>query len=230
MIEQADVNRKKAFELRLPPHRLSYPAIARTLGVSLSTAYRYVKEEHGEIIKDIGIAKEELRHLENETVDLLIERWLPIALEPKNKEFGLRAVDRIIRLVEQKCRINGLFAEMSSDSDHGRDRVTIERELLKFVYNNVGTPQAVEKNTIDGLPPSTHKEAQPVAPPRKRLVWKQQSNSASSSTPPNLPKSFPNHSDGSDGFPPRPNALPPLRPAASSPPVPGPRRDIVILK
>src|SRR4051812_14501534 len=53
LIEQADVNRKRAFELRLPPLRLSYPAIARKLGVSVSTAYDYVNKEHSSLLHQI---------------------------------------------------------------------------------------------------------------------------------------------------------------------------------
>jgi predicted transcriptional regulator len=110
LIEQTDVNRKRAFELRLPPHRLSYPAIARVLGVSVSTAYSYVKEEHGTLLQEIVEKKEHLRHLENETIDALMEKFLPIALNPQRVgvDLSLKATDRIIRLIEQKCRLNGL--------------------------------------------------------------------------------------------------------------------------
>ena len=110
LIEQADINRKRAFELRLPPHRLSYPAIARKLRVSVSTAYDYVNKEHGALLNEIAEKREHLRDLENQTIDAVMETFLPIALNPlkHGMELSLRAVDRVIRLSEQKCRLNGL--------------------------------------------------------------------------------------------------------------------------
>src|SRR6516164_4207793 len=120
MIEEADVNRQRALELRLPPHRLSYRSIARKLGVSVATAHHYVNSAHADLLADISEKKTALRHLENETVDALIERWLPVARAVKNSEVGLRALDRVIKLIDQKCRINGLYSESSAANNNER--------------------------------------------------------------------------------------------------------------
>jgi hypothetical protein len=207
VIELADMNRRRAFELRLPPHRLSYPAIARALGVSISTAYDYVNKEHGSLLQEIVEKRDQLRDLENQTIDALMEVFLPIALDPAQHgiEVSLRTVDRMTRLIEQKCRLNGLEVapKVKTESEDRQDSLW-RRELCDAMVRHKA------KSSQDG---------NADAPVPKTSV----------SSPTLLQRTEHTFMVGRRRIRIRPQALPAPQPTIPDPPVPPPRPDIVIL-
>ena len=128
--------------LKLRSNGLTYQKVANYLGVSKSTAFERVQRALAAIPRE---AVDEYRKLENERLDLLLEKVLDKALaEDDNKGF-LFAVDRALAIFERKGKLNGtdsptkhevitlgaveaeiqrLEAKLGANGDNGRTEAT----------------------------------------------------------------------------------------------------------
>lgn len=126
--ENAALNRKRAFDLRLQGK--NYRQIAAALGVSVKTAFTYVDGLWSELEADTHQTAEKVRAMELLQLDELESVWMPIALsdnldvhkiidskqgEPikismEAYEAGLKAVDRVLKIKERRAKLLGLEA------------------------------------------------------------------------------------------------------------------------
>jgi len=110
--------------LKLRSNGLTYQKVADYLGVSKSTAFERVQRALAAIPRE---AVEEYRKLENERLDLLLEKVLDKALaEDDNKGF-LFAVDRALAIFERKGKLNG------TDSPVKTVNVTVDAADLEII-------------------------------------------------------------------------------------------------
>ncbi len=100
--EQDAINDTEA--LRLRSKGFTYQKIADFMGISKTAAYNRVQRALAAIPAELV---DEYRKLENERLDLLLEKVLEKALaEDDNKGF-LFAVDRALAIFERKGKLNG---------------------------------------------------------------------------------------------------------------------------
>jgi transposase len=94
-----EVKKGQAFELRIGG--ANYREIARTLGISVSTAHEYVTEALGEVQNQNAETVERLRLVEKTRLEaVLVKLW--------TKRDQPRVADTIIRLSERISRLEGL--------------------------------------------------------------------------------------------------------------------------
>lgn len=105
---EAEVRRVKAFELRKAG--ASYRAIGAALGVSEATAHRDIHAVLKRLAKQQEGHAEEYRQLELERLDALIASVWSQARGDKKKNIppDLAAMDRLMRLMQQRARLMGL--------------------------------------------------------------------------------------------------------------------------
>jgi hypothetical protein len=123
----ADLDRQRALELR--KEGLSYRGIARELRVSISTAYDYVNDGWGRILDATDETRETLRAIEEENLDAMLARALPIATKDNltvvDVEYGpdgpvevrkdaaelqLKAMARVLQISQRQAQLRGLDA------------------------------------------------------------------------------------------------------------------------
>ena len=104
-VETAD-GRAQAFALRVKG--LSFHKIAREMGISATTAHRYVRQEY-EARRPSQETVDEARALDLERLDGLIE-----ALADKANGGDCAAIDRMLRIMESRARLCGLNAPVES--------------------------------------------------------------------------------------------------------------------
>ena len=94
---------EKALEHRIAG--LSYRAIATKMGCSRTQAHTYVTEGLKESTSRIAKSADDLRDLELERLDTLIK-----GLYPKAKKGDPQAVDKILKVMEQRQKLTGIQA------------------------------------------------------------------------------------------------------------------------
>jgi len=96
---------RRADALALRIKGLTFAGIGDALGVDTSTAYRYVRDALAATLAGCGELAEHLRELENQRLD-----EMHAALWPQALAGVMPAVDRILRLMERRAKLNGLDA------------------------------------------------------------------------------------------------------------------------
>jgi len=94
---------EKALKLRIEGN--SYRAIAKKMGCSRTQAHTYVVEALKESTSRIAKNADDLRDLELERLDTLIK-----GLYPKAKKGDPQAVDKILKVMDQRQKLTGIQA------------------------------------------------------------------------------------------------------------------------
>lgn len=97
----ATINKRRAVELRIGGANLL--EIARAVGVSKTSAHRYLKEALAELKALTAEAAEEVRDLDLERMDGIWRELWPKRADP-------RVADTLIRLLERRAKLLGLDA------------------------------------------------------------------------------------------------------------------------
>lgn len=133
--------RRKALALRRAG--ATYDQIAEALEVSVARARSYVDEAIEAINKEIGESAAEVRTIEAERLDEMMR-----ILWPKVREGNLKAMDRVMRIMERRSRLLGLDAPQehhhSGEVQHqlGVERADVAE--LERVWNDTVDADATE--------------------------------------------------------------------------------------
>ena len=113
---EAEAMLKRGEALKLRREGKTYQQIADLIGYSgKSMAYREVQAALHETIREAG---PEVRELEVQRLDLLVEKLLPYALGSAEEQEGvpsLHTVDRLLKVMERRAKLLGLDAPVRQD-------------------------------------------------------------------------------------------------------------------
>lgn len=161
--EKKALGQQKAFQLRA--EGMDYREIAEALGVTVSTAWKWVEDHWVEVRAVIQERAELLREYEMVRLNQSLKEWLPIALRQKctyrdyqanqEKEFpdeitpcdklALSALDRVLKIGERIAKINGTDKQP---------------ELPKEFMMTQEVLQAMLQSQLNGV--KTEKSAKPI--------------------------------------------------------------------
>ena len=111
---RAAENRVKAFELR--KLGMSYRAIGEELGVTLKTAYQYVRFVLNDLAEQAKESAVEVRDMELERLDAGIVTVQGVISDPDAKpDEKLRAVNQLVKIGESRRKLLGLDAAQKVD-------------------------------------------------------------------------------------------------------------------
>ena len=111
---RAAENRVKAFELR--KLGMSYRAIGEELGVTLKTAYQYVRFVLDELAEQTRESAIEVRDMELERLDACIVTVQGVIASQHTKpDERLRAVNQLVKIGESRRKLLGLDAAQKVD-------------------------------------------------------------------------------------------------------------------
>ena len=99
----AAVAARRLEALRLRQRGRSYPRIAEELGVSLTTAHRYVTTELERLAKECGEEAAIVRQMELDRLDVALD-----ALADRIEQGDDRAVATMLRIQERRAKLLGL--------------------------------------------------------------------------------------------------------------------------
>ena len=108
---QARVNEFQVLDLRLKG--LSLRAIGKRLGVCHATAYKAMSRVLAKLEAASAEKAEELRRIETERLDLMLEALLPKATNKRNPNGA--AADRVLKIMERRAKLWGLDAPKKFD-------------------------------------------------------------------------------------------------------------------
>ncbi|OFP16012.1 hypothetical protein HMPREF2998_00570 [Corynebacterium sp. HMSC065A05] len=114
---------RMAKALKLREGGATYQAIADNLGISLARAYQDVKDGLADITREPA---EHLLTLELERIDRL---WTPLFV--KAVKGDMKATDRLIRLMDQRAKLLGLYRHEVNVSSSALDAITSGFEILE---------------------------------------------------------------------------------------------------
>lgn len=101
--------RLMAVELR--KQGLSYPQIARDMGVTAREAYQLVSSALRDLRNQCRESVAELRDIETARLDAMLHRLLPLAGATADSEVPIfDAIDRVLKIMERKAKLHGLDA------------------------------------------------------------------------------------------------------------------------
>ena len=132
----------EAFRLRKLGH--SYSQIAEAIGVSITTAHRYVKREIEALIKEPA---EEVRKLELERLDYLLDRTLQALDRDGSDESKL--VPTALRVMERRAKLLGLDAPVKAEV--AVTEVTRDDLELTELINEQRAKVAAEESALRGI-------------------------------------------------------------------------------
>jgi intein-encoded DNA endonuclease-like protein len=117
--------RTKALDLR--KQGLTYEAIGKELGCNRSRAYKIVSKELSLIKAKNNETAEEIKTIELQRLDHLLEATMIRAVDENTKDVYLPAVDRCLRIMERRAKLLGL------DSPEKLDVETKQQLVINLV-------------------------------------------------------------------------------------------------
>ncbi len=114
---------QKAVNLRA--QSCTYEQIARACGYSDRSAARRVVQR--ELARRVATNVDELRHEQQNALDELYRKVAPLVFN-EEKKVRLRAVDRLLRILDQEAKLWGLYPPPVCEHAHHNGAVVIVRE------------------------------------------------------------------------------------------------------
>lgn len=122
----------RAQTLELRARGMSYPTIAATLGLPMTTVYRWVQSALRNMVREPAAA---VLTLELSRLDTAQE-----AIWPAVERGYLPAIDRLLRIMERRARLLGLDAPVAFDVRH----------IVEQISGDLGlTPEQIEATVAD---------------------------------------------------------------------------------
>ena len=103
--QAAEERRAKAWELRVRGKTIT--AISKELGVSVSTAHKYIKQAVESFREDTRELVEQHRKAQLQRLDIAIERLMPM-VDGADDKLSLDAMDRLDKLERRRSQLLGL--------------------------------------------------------------------------------------------------------------------------
>lgn len=152
--DQINIEDRRAKALELRKGGSSYRAIAKKLNVDVATAYNDVDSALKSLTRLNQSSVEELRTIELERLDTML-----LAIHENVKSGHLGAIDRALRIMEQRAKLAGLYAPVKTEEVTWQSEIlTLLREgkiTREQVEQELGTDLATEFFKSTGLPVTT---------------------------------------------------------------------------
>jgi transposase len=129
----ADLDRQKALKWR--EEGMSYRDIAAKLGVSLSTAYKYVNDGWERVNEETDESRRVVRAMEEDNLDAMLKVALPLAtknnllvitteftadgpveVRKEDAELQFKAIDRVLKIGKRRAEIRGTDAPVKIEN------------------------------------------------------------------------------------------------------------------
>lgn len=140
------LHEQKGLELRMRGY--TYPQIAKELGVSLGAAFRSVERGLARLRAENTEQAHQLREIESARLDIAMVQAMRILENSRKPDQRLRAIDRVVKLIDRRARLWGLDAPTKHELT-GADGKPVSLEALAL--NVAGKSEAELAEYLRGL-------------------------------------------------------------------------------